>query len=336
MATGLEKLPKEKTAEFGPKFLDLIASKTLTNEKNEYRIRKALAAAYSYMEEPSQAARVLASMHLDQIKDKVGVSTLVEAYVAISDYYLDAQNNADAYSYIAKAAKFIDEIDDIAIVCKYKYCYAQVHDANLKFGQAASLYYELSQKGSVGVPEEETKAFLEKAVICTILAPPGTQRSRLLTMLYKDDRTRITPHFNLLEKMYLERLIKMEEVKKFEEELKPHQKGKTLEDYTVLQRAVHEHNVLALSKIYTNISFDQLTKLLQVSPDKAELLMASMIGEGKVKAHISQADEFVYFEAEKEMIQRFNELISNLCEGVNQLIQETSQKYPNLEAIAKS
>lgn len=327
---------KEKTAEFGPKLLELIASKTLTNEKNEYRIRRALAAAYSYMEEPSQAARVLVSMHLEQIKDKVGIPTLVEAYVAISDYYLDALNNADAYSYITKAAQYIDDITDIRVICKYKYCYAQVHDANLKFGQAGSLYYELSQKGSVGVPEEETKIFLEKAVICTILAPPGTQRSRLLTTLYKDDRTRITEHFNLLEKMYLERLIKMEEVTKFEKELKPHQKGMTAENYTVLQRAVLEHNILALSKIYINISFDQLTKLLQIPLDKAELLMASMINEGKVKAHISQVDRFVYFEAEKEMIQRFNELISNLCEGINQLIQETSQKYPKLETIAKS
>jgi COP9 signalosome complex subunit 4 len=336
VATGLENLPKEKTAEFGPKLLDLIASKTLTNEENEYRIRKALAAAYSYMEEPIQAARVLANMHLEQIKDKLGVPTLVEAYVTISDYYLDAMNNADAYSYITKAAQYIDDINDIGIICRYKYCYAQVHDANLKFGQAASLYYELSQKGSVGVPEEETKAFLEKTVICTILAPPGTQRSRLLTMLYKDDRTRITPHYNLLEKMYLERLIKMEEVTNFEEELKPHQKGLTSENYTVLQKAVLEHNILALSKIYTNISFDQLTKLLQITLDKAELLVASMINEGKIKAHISQADRFVYFEAEKEMIQRFNELISNLCEGINQLIQETSQKYTKLESIAKA
>jgi len=336
MATGLEKLSKEKTAEFGPKLLDLITSKTLTNEKNEYRIRKALAAAHSYMEEPILAARVLANMHLDQIKDKVGIPTLVEAYVAISDYYLDAMNNADAYSYITKAAQYIDDINDITVICKYKYCYAQVHDANLKFGQAASLYYELSQKGSVGVHEEETKAFLEKSVICTILAPPGTQRSRLLTMLYKDDRTRTTAHFNLLEKMYLERLIKMEEVTKFEKELKPHQKGLTSDNYTVLQKAVLEHNILALSKIYTNISFDQLTKLLQIDLNNAEVLMASMINEGKIKAHISQADKFVYFESEKEMIQRFNELINNLCEGINQLIQETSQKYPKVESIAKA
>lgn len=313
-----------------------MSSKTLANEKNEYRIRKAIAAGYSYMEDPKQAVKTLSNMHIDQIKEKIGIPSAVEGFVIISDYCLDDKNSADAYSYITKAAQYIDEVTDIKIICKYKYCYAQVHDANLKFGQAASLYYDLSQKGSVGVPEEETKNFLSRAMICTILAPPGTQRSRLLTILYKDERTRIISHFNLLEKMYLERLIKMEEVAKFEEDLQPHQKGMTAENYSVLQKAVLEHNVLALSKIYTNIALEQLCKLLQLPLDKVELLVASMINEGKIKAHINQADQFVYFDAEKEMIQRFNELIGSLCDGINQLIQETSQKYPNLEGIAKS
>eukprot|EP01022_Parablepharisma_sp_SALTPOND_P013371 TRINITY_DN1784_c0_g2_i3.p2 TRINITY_DN1784_c0_g2~~TRINITY_DN1784_c0_g2_i3.p2 ORF type:complete len:478 (-),score=47.46 TRINITY_DN1784_c0_g2_i3:14167-15600(-) len=336
IADKLKDLDKEQIIAFTPKLLELMASKTLANEQNEYKIRKELAAAYSYMEEPQMAARALSSMHLEQVKEKIGIPAVVEAYVKITEYCLDAENNADAYSYITKAAQYIDSITDTFTLLKYKYCYAQVHDANLKFGQAASLYYELSQKGTVGVPEEEIRAFLNRAVTCTLLAPPGTQRSRLLTLLYKDERTRTVAHFNLLEKMYLDRLIKMSEVTKFEEDLKPHQRGMTIENYTVLQKAVLEHDVLALSKIYTNISIDQLSKLLEIPTDRAEMLVASMISEGKIKAHINQADQFVYFEAEKEMIQRFNELIGNLCEGVNQLIQETAQKYPHLGSILKA
>lgn len=89
----------------------------------------------------------------------------------------------------------------------------------------------------------------------------------------------------------------MSEVKKFEEGLKPHQKSVTAESYTVLQKAVLEHDVLALSKIYTNISFDQLTKLLEIPLEKAEILVASMISEGKIKAHLNQSDKYVYFES---------------------------------------
>ncbi len=336
VADKLKDLERDQILVFAPKLLELMASKTLANEQNEYKIRRELATAYSDADQSYQAARTLADMHLEQVKEKIGIPSVVEAYVKITEYCLDAENNADAYSYITKAAQYIDGITDMFTILKYKYCYAQVHDANLKFSQAASLYYELSQKGAIGVPEEETRVFLNKAVTCTILAPPGTQRSRLLTLLYKDERTKTTAHFDLLEKMYLERLIKMGEVAKFEAELKPHQKGMTAENYTVLQKAVLEHNVLALSKIYTNISFDQLTKLLEIPLDRAEMLVASMISEGKIKAHINQADKFVYFEAEKEMIQRFNELIGNLCEGINHLIEETAQKYPTLGSIAKA
>ena len=215
----------------------------------------------------------------------------------ITQYYLYAENNADAYTYITKAAQYIDGVTDNAVILKYKYCYAQVHDANLKFTQAAALYFDLSQKGAFGVPEEEVKIFLTQAMCCTILAPAGTQRSRLLTLLYKDERTKQLEHFDLLEKMYLERFIKMSEVLKFEEGLEPHQKGMTAESYTVLQKAVLEHNVLAISKIYTNISFDQVTKLLELPIEKAEALVSSMISEGKIKAHINQSDKYIYFEA---------------------------------------
>ena len=119
----------------------------------------------------------------------------------ITQYLLYAENTADAYTYITKVTPLIDSVKTVRTQLMYKYCYAQVHDANLKFSQAASLYFDLSQKGGFKVPEEELQAFLTSAVTCTLLAPAGTQRSRLLTILYKDERTRLLEHFALLEKM---------------------------------------------------------------------------------------------------------------------------------------
>jgi COP9 signalosome complex subunit 4 len=133
---------------------------------------------------------------------KLGVESTCAAYVQIVQYLLYAENTADAYTYITKAAQLVDLIKDVKTMLLYKYCYAQVHDANLKFNQAASLYFDLSQKVGEGVPPEELNAFLTSAVTCTLLAPAGTQRSRLLTVLYKDNRTALLEHFNLLEKMY--------------------------------------------------------------------------------------------------------------------------------------
>lgn len=47
---------------------------------------------------------------------------------------------------------------------------------------------------------------------CCILAAAGPQRSRVLANLYKDERTRSLPVFSFLEKVYLERILRREEV----------------------------------------------------------------------------------------------------------------------------
>jgi len=51
----------------------------------------------------------------------------------------------------------------------------------------------------------------------------GQQRSRMLATLYKDERCQQLPAYNILEKMYLDRLIKHSELEEFETLLQPHQ-----------------------------------------------------------------------------------------------------------------
>ena len=58
--------------------------------------------------------------------------------------------------------------------------------------------------------EEDINAALCSAVTCAILAPAGSHRSRILSMLYKDERVSApgaVPQFPILEKMLMERLI---------------------------------------------------------------------------------------------------------------------------------
>ena len=71
----------------------------------------------------------------------------------------------------------------------------------------------------------------------------------------------------------------------FESKLKEHQKATTAEGgckngqawslllfsgWTILQRAVIEHNLLSASKLYDNISFAELGNLLNITPEKVE------------------------------------------------------------------
>jgi hypothetical protein len=60
---------------------------------------------------------------------------------------------------------------------------------------------------------EELGEALQAAVVCTILAKAGPQRSRVLANLYKDERTHGLTLFPFMEKVYLERILRSEEVR---------------------------------------------------------------------------------------------------------------------------
>ena len=62
------------------------------------------------------------------------------------------------------------------------------------------------------VGEEELEQALTSAVTCCILASAGPQRSRVLANLYKDERCARLPIFPFLEKVYLERILRRQEV----------------------------------------------------------------------------------------------------------------------------
>lgn len=81
-------------------------------------------------------------------------------------------------------------------------------------------------------------------------------------------------NFDILEKMFYERVIKRPDVKSFEEQLQPHQKTLSSEGYTVLDKALIEHNIQVISKIYKNISFEELGRFLEIEPNQAETIIA--------------------------------------------------------------
>ncbi len=65
-----------------------------------------------------------------------------------------------------------------------------------------------------------------------------------------------------------------------------------------MERAVTEHNLLAASKLYNNITFTELGALLEVDPLRAEKIASQMITEGRMNGSIDQIDSIVHFESE--------------------------------------
>jgi COP9 signalosome complex subunit 4 len=64
-----------------------------------------------------------------------------------------------------------------------------------------------------------------------------------------------------------------------------------------LERAVIEHNLLSASKLYNNITFEELGALLEIPPIKAEKIASQMITEGRMNGYIDQIDSIVHFES---------------------------------------
>lgn len=117
--------------------------------------------------------------------------------------------------------------------------------------------------------QDEKDYALTSAVTCAILASAGPLRSRALQSLYKDERVAKLDIYGILTKMYLGRILRRAEVEEFAKKLRPHHLAITSDGSTVLDKAVIQHNLLAASTIYNNISFTELGSLLEIPAEGA-------------------------------------------------------------------
>ena len=150
----------------------------------------------------------------------------------------------------------------------------------------------------------------------------------MLATLYKDERVQSLSCFNILEKMYLDRLIKRTELTEFETLLQAHQKAVMSDGMTILEHAVIEHNLLAASKLYNNITLSGLGLLLEIPPEKAERIASRMITEERMVGHIDQIDSVVHFER-RQVLDSWDKQIQSLCVQVNTIIDKISNKEPD-------
>merc|ERR1712196_410680 len=140
--------------------------------------------------------------------------------------YLEDDDPVSADTFSNRASMVMHEVTDVPLQLRFKVCHARILDSKRKFLEAASKYVDLSQQTFGGqVCEEDLLQLLKCAVTCAILTPAGPQRSRVLASLCKDERIRNVEHYEILHKMFCERLIKGSEVQKFDETLMPHQKA---------------------------------------------------------------------------------------------------------------
>jgi COP9 signalosome complex subunit 4 len=249
----------------------------------------------------------------------------------IARLYLEDEDSIEAEAYVNRASVLQNETADDKLKIYYKVCYARVLDYRRKFLEASQRYNELSYRTIIDEGERITA--LQNALVCTLLASAGQQRSRMLATLYKDDRcqTNLGDLFPILEKMYLDRIIRKSELKALEDLLCPHQKAITVDGGTILDRAVIEHNLLSASKLYDSISLQELGALLEIPSDRAEKVASQMISESRMQGSIDQIDGYVYF-SRQDVLPDWDTKIQSLCASVNEIVDKIGVCDPDWTA----
>ena len=323
-------LDVDSSMELASSSVEIMSERLVSFEEPVSVVRELWADILEEEEQYDDAARVLEGIVLDsphrQVKNHYKVSVLVR----IASLWLMEDDYTRAEGKIHKAANMIKDREvrgDAVLNLKYKSCFAQISDFKRKFLDAAAKYYELSHL----VPKvEEQQDSLAYSIICACLAEAGPKRSRILAILYKDERaTQMKKLFTILEKSYLDQIIRKEEMELFGKELKPHQRGRTKDGFhSLLEWSVIQQNLLAASRLYNNIGFKELGGLLGVTTLEAEQTASKMIAEKRLNGRIDQIDKVIYFQGDTSSLNLWDKHIKIACDAVNAVTDQIGAKYP--------
>jgi len=313
------------------KIVEAVRGKSDEYPTNLMKLIGLLSVVYEEAEDFKKAALTLISFKFDSPQVQATPVERVTWFVNAAEDWLECDDSGSASQQVKKAHVLLGEKDvkaDLKLSFRFKTVQARVLDCERRFLDAAMRYMELAQSGSGIVSEDDLLKTLENAVTCAILAAPSPSRSRVLAMLISDQRSETLRNYNLLEKMFKERIVRSNEVEIFQKMLQTHQNAEGKGSRTVLQNSIIEHNMYAASKIYNNITFSELGVLLGIKTAEAEILAAGMIEQGRMKATIDQVDGVVEFEAATDNLRVWDEQIQTLCNSVNDVLEVITKKHP--------
>lgn len=255
---------------------------------------------YLSNDEYTSSANQLVKLNFDLLNH----NDLLNIYIKILRLYLEDDDYITSEIYLNRSASLLHQTTDKSIILAYKLSQARILDFKREFERSSLNFQELSFDKDLDIDERLNS--LSSAIITAILAPAGPQRSRILNTLYRDERSKSLETFSILEKVFFDRILFKNDITSFEQNLSSHQLAKIneppLDDQgrrqgpsNVLERAMIEHNILAASKIYSNITIDGLANLLDLSPSAAESFTSKMILQSRLDAYIDQVLNAIIF-----------------------------------------
>lgn len=196
----------------------------------EYVARKAMFQYYLENNLFRDAAQILANVNMNSNSFIINDVEKANIFIKCAECSLQDNESIDAEVFLNKAGPFMNDISDRQLHLRFRAISAQVLDSNRKFLEAAGRYYDLAATEDAGIDPTDLLELFGKAITCTLLAKTGAQRTRLLNLLYSDNRLQsleqisvFSSYPSILKKMCLNHLITREELMIFSETLQPHQ-----------------------------------------------------------------------------------------------------------------
>ena len=186
---------------------------------------------------------------------------------------------------------------------------AEAADSSEKYSISANYYFLILSRHLNTVSKDKSKfnQVLYKFIFDAIMSNNVTQQERLMNFLYQNDKLGMAEYKPIFEKFYNYQIIYLEDLKDLKKIL-----PNTYKNINIA-KALFEHNIYSLSRVFTNISFSSLEKFLKMKIDDITRMCISMINEGNIKAKIDDNSKFLLFEQEQGVSTEFDEQIKNFC-----------------------
>jgi len=167
-----------------------IAPQVQSFEDADASLRRLLYDVYLAEGSYKEAACVLSGINMETSARGYSDREKAAAYVKIAETFLEDDESVDAETFVNRASGLMHAVpaDEWALRLRYRVTLARTLDARRKFLDAAMRYYELSQARHEDVNADDLVSLLSKAVTCALLGNAGPQRSRILGLLFKDER----------------------------------------------------------------------------------------------------------------------------------------------------
>lgn len=113
------------------------------------------------------------------------------------------------------------------------------------------------------------KDLVNSFIFNVILLPVGMHKERMLNFILRNENIDISVYRNILEKLFNSELVSNEQINLLVDQNAPKlYKTFAANENNLFEKAIFEHNLISLSKIYENISFKTLSGFLKFSEEK--------------------------------------------------------------------